>query len=153
MRVVGISGSLRAGSYNRALLAAAAAELPAGVEFHEWTRARDATRIRRRRRRPVRRAGRRPATARARDSRRGRDRDAGVQRLDPRCAQERARLGVEALPGQLPARQAGRRVGASTGLFGAVWAQAELRKVLQAIGARRGRDLAARSHGPNRVHR
>ena len=27
-------------------------------------------------------------------------------------------------------------VGASTGLFGAVWAQAELRKVLGAIGAR-----------------
>jgi chromate reductase len=27
-------------------------------------------------------------------------------------------------------------IGASTGLFGAVWAQAELRKVLSAIGAR-----------------
>ena len=27
-------------------------------------------------------------------------------------------------------------IGASTGLFGAVWAQAELRKVLAAIGAR-----------------
>jgi chromate reductase len=27
-------------------------------------------------------------------------------------------------------------IGASTGLFGAVWAQAELRKVLGAIGAR-----------------
>jgi len=37
MRVVGICGSLRAGSFNRALLEAAAAELPAGVEFHEWT--------------------------------------------------------------------------------------------------------------------
>ena len=37
MRVVGICGSLRAGSFNRALLEAAAAELPAGVEFREWT--------------------------------------------------------------------------------------------------------------------
>jgi chromate reductase, NAD(P)H dehydrogenase (quinone) len=27
-------------------------------------------------------------------------------------------------------------IGASTGLFGAVWAQAELRKILSAIGAR-----------------
>ena len=36
MRVVGISGSLRMGSYNRALLTAAAAELPTGVEFREW---------------------------------------------------------------------------------------------------------------------
>ena len=109
MRVVGICGSLRAGSFNRALLAAAAAELPAGVEFRRVERARDATRLRRGRRRPVRRAGRRPAAAHARGSRRGRDRDAGVQRLDPGCAQERARLGLAALPGQLPARQAGRR--------------------------------------------
>ena len=36
MTIFGISGSLRAGSYNRALLAAAAAELPAGVEFRVW---------------------------------------------------------------------------------------------------------------------
>ena len=34
-------------------------------------------------------------------------------------------------------------VGASTGLFGAVWAQAELRKVLGAIGARVRRPRAA----------
>jgi chromate reductase len=53
----------------------------------------------------------------------------------PGAAQERAGL---ALP---PARQTPLRnkpvavVGASTGLFGAVWAQAELRKVLGAIGA------------------
>ena len=109
MRVVGISGSLRAGSFNRALLDGRGRRAAGGRRVRRVDRARDATRIRRRRRRPVRRAGRRPATAHARDSRRGRDRDAGVQRLDPRCAQERARLGLEALPGQLPARKAGRR--------------------------------------------
>ena len=36
MRVIGISGSLRVGSYNTALLAAAAASLPADVDFREW---------------------------------------------------------------------------------------------------------------------
>src|SRR5262245_32316056 len=37
MRVLGISGSLRRGSYNRLLLHAAAAELPPGTEFDEWS--------------------------------------------------------------------------------------------------------------------
>ena len=34
------------------------------------------------------------------------------------------------------AQQAGAVIGASTGMFGAVWAQAEPRKVLGALGAR-----------------
>ena len=36
MRLLGISGSLRRDSYNAALLDAAAAECPAGVEFLVW---------------------------------------------------------------------------------------------------------------------
>lgn len=36
MLVLGISGSLRSGSYNRALLRAAARELPSDVDFEEW---------------------------------------------------------------------------------------------------------------------
>ena len=41
-------------------------------------------------------------------------------------------------------------VGASTGAFGAVWAQAELRKVLSAIGARVLDDEVAVGHAPAR---
>ena len=41
-------------------------------------------------------------------------------------------------------------VGASTGAFGAVWAQAELRKVLAAIGARVVDGEVAVGHSPTR---
>src|SRR5262245_51437814 len=41
-------------------------------------------------------------------------------------------------------------VGASTGAFGAVWAQAELRKVLSAIGARVVEAEVAMGHAPTR---
>jgi chromate reductase len=41
-------------------------------------------------------------------------------------------------------------IGASTGAFGAVWAQAELRKVLAAIGARVVEDEVAVGHAPTR---
>jgi chromate reductase len=44
-------------------------------------------------------------------------------------------LGEPPAAGQPSAQQAGPVVGASTGLFGAVWAQAEARKVLAALGA------------------
>jgi chromate reductase, NAD(P)H dehydrogenase (quinone) len=36
MRLLGIAGSLRSGSHNRALLRAAAALLPPGAELQEW---------------------------------------------------------------------------------------------------------------------
>ena len=58
------------------------------------------------------------------------DRDPRVQPLDPRPAQERARLGLAPGRAERAERQAGAAIGASTGMFGAVWAQAELRKVL-----------------------
>ncbi|MFP5387708.1 MAG: NADPH-dependent FMN reductase, partial [Thermoleophilia bacterium] len=41
MRVLGISGSLRGGSLNSALLRAAAERLPAGAELVEFERLRD----------------------------------------------------------------------------------------------------------------
>ena len=43
-------------------------------------------------------------------------------------------------------------VGASTGMFGAVWAQAELRKVLAAIGARVVEGEVAVGHAGTRFH-
>jgi len=135
MRLLAISGSLRRDSYNAALLDAAAAECPAGVEFAVWRGLADV-----------------PAY----------DEDLDVEPAPRPVVALRAELErADALlfatpeynasvPGALknaldwasrpysanPLRH--KRVaviGASTGLFGAVWAQAELRKVLRAIGA------------------
>jgi chromate reductase len=133
--IVGISGSLRRGSYNRTLLRAAAAELPASVEFLEWDGL---------------------ATLPAYDE----DSDQ-LTHAPSVTALRRELLAADALliatpeynhsiPGALknaldwasrPFPENSLRdlpvavVGASTGLFGAVWAQAELRKVLGAAGA------------------
>jgi chromate reductase len=135
VRILGISGSLRAGSHNRALLAAAAAELPPGVELREW-----------------RGLDKLPAYSEDRDGR-----FAAPSVLALRRALNKADAVLIAtpeynhsIPGALKnaldwaSRPHGRSalqwkpvavVGASTGVFGALWAQAELRKVLRAIGA------------------
>lgn len=136
MRVLGIVGSLREGSYNHALLREAAERLPAGAELVEFER-----------------LGEIPPY------------DADLEELavpEPvRALREAIREtdGVlvvtpeynHSIPGVLKnaldwaSRPAGRSamngkpavvVGASTGMFGAVWAQAETRKVLGALGAR-----------------
>jgi chromate reductase len=136
MKVLGISGSLRADSHNTALLRGAAELLPGGVELELWHGLRDVP--------PY-------------------DEDSDVEPAPPAVAALRAVLaGADAVlfatpeynssvPGQLKnaldwasrplATNVLRNmpvavVGASTGAFGAVWAQAELRKVLAAAGAR-----------------
>ena len=135
MRVLGISGSLRRDSHNRALLRAAAGELPAGAELVLWDRI---------------------AELPAYDE----DLDAAfapepVRALREAIADADALLIATpeynaSLPGALknaldwasrPYRTNPLRgkpaavVGATTGLFGAVWAQAEARRVLRTIGA------------------
>jgi chromate reductase len=136
MRVLGISGSLRRDSYNSALLRAAAERLPAGVELVEYERLAEIP--------PY---------------------DSDAEALEtPAVVAELRDLVREAdavlvatpeynhsLPGQLKnaldwvSRPAGQSalmgkpaaaIGASTGMFGAVWAQAEARKVLGALGGR-----------------
>jgi chromate reductase, NAD(P)H dehydrogenase (quinone) len=136
MRVLGIAGSLRRGSYNHALLRAAAERLPAGAEMVEFDR-----------------LGEIPPY------------DADLEAEDtpePVAALRRAMREADAvlvatpeynhsIPGVLKnaldwaSRPAGQSaltgkpvvvVGASTGMFGAVWAQAETRKVLGALGGR-----------------
>jgi chromate reductase len=134
MRILGISGSLRRGSHNRRLLRAAGDALPPGVDLVEWEGL----------------AGL-PAF------------DEDLESTPPPAVQDFLDLVEEAdailiatpeynasLPGSLknaldwasrpfpdnvlrdkPAAV----IGASTGLFGAVWAQAEVRKVLKASGA------------------
>src|SRR4051794_34443076 len=134
MRILGISGSLRRGSHNRKLLRAAGTLLPPGAELVEWDGL----------------AGL-PAF------------DEDLENTPPAAVKAffEAIKGADALlistpeynaslPGALknaldwasrpfpenvlrykPAAV----IGASTGLFGAVWAQAEVRKVLKASGA------------------
>lgn len=136
MRVLGISGSLRRDSYNSALLRAAAERLPAGVELVEYERLAEIP--------PYdadAEAAAVPAVvAELRDAVRAAD---AVLVATPEYN--------HSLPGQLKnaldwiSRPAGKSalngkpaaaIGASTGMFGAVWAQAEARKVLGALGGR-----------------
>jgi chromate reductase len=136
MRVLGISGSLRRGSLNTALLRAAAERLPAGVELVEFDRLADIP--------PYSEdaeAGSVPEAVRElRDAIREAD---AVLIATPEYN--------HSLPGQLKnaldwaSRPAGKSalngkpaaaVGASKSMFGGVWAQAELRKVMAAMGGR-----------------
>jgi chromate reductase len=133
MKLLGIIGSLRADSFNRRLMDAAAGLLPPGVELEVWDDLRaippfDDAEIA-----PAAVAGLRAAIA---------DAD-GVLIATPEYN--------GSIPGQLknaldwvsvPFEHNVLRnkpvavIGTSTGMFGAVWAQAELRKVLGLIGSR-----------------
>jgi chromate reductase, NAD(P)H dehydrogenase (quinone) len=136
MKVLGISGSLRRDSYNHALLREAAERLPAGAEMVEFERLREIP--------PYDADLEAEATPGAvADLRRAmREADAvlvatpeynhsipGVLKNALDWASRPA--GQSALTGK-PAAV----IGASTGMFGAVWAQAETRKVLGALGGR-----------------
>jgi chromate reductase len=136
IRILGLSGSLRSGSHNTALLRAAAMSLPSGAELEVFDGLRDL-----------------PAY----------DADLDTPDTEPESV-ARLRAAVAEVDGVLIATPefngsipgalknaldwASRPfpdnafkgkpvavVGASTGLFGAVWAQAETRKVLGIIGA------------------
>jgi chromate reductase len=136
MRVLGITGSLRRDSYNRALLREAGERLPAGAELIEFDR-----------------LGEIPPY----------DADLEAEGTpEPVAALRQAMRAADAvlvatpeynhsIPGVLKnaldwaSRPAGESAltgtpaavfGASTGMFGAVWAQAETRKVLGALGGR-----------------
>jgi chromate reductase len=136
MRILGISGSLRRGSHNTQLLRAAASELPPDTElvmFEELAAV--------------------PPYSEDHD---GESPPPGAAALRAAIARADAVLIAtpeynSSLPGQLknvldwasrpyPANVLRAKpvtvIGASTGIFGAVWAQAEVRKVLVAIGAR-----------------
>jgi chromate reductase len=136
MRVLGVSGSLRHDSHNSALLRDAAERLPAGAELVQFEQ-----------------LGEIPPY----------DEDAEMDGVPEVVRDLREAIrGADAvliatpeynhsIPGQLKnaldwaSRPAGQSalngkpaatIGASTGMFGAVWAQAELRKVLGAMGGR-----------------
>ena len=150
MKILGISGSLRRGSHNTSLLGAAAGLLPDEVEFELWEGLKEVP--------PY-------------------DEDDDTEEApDAVAALREAIAGADAVlfatpeynssvPGQLknaidwvsrPLATSPFRnkpvavVGASTGAFGAVWSQAELRKVLAATGARVVEGEVAVGHAPTR---
>jgi chromate reductase len=134
MRILGISGSLRRGSHNRKLLRAAGALLPPGVELVEWDGL---------------------ATLPAFDE----DLEttppetvgeffAAVEAADailiatpeynaslPGALKNAIDWASRPFPDNVLRHKPVAVVGASTGLFGAVWAQAEVRKTMKASGA------------------
>lgn len=136
IRILGLSGSLRSGSHNTALLRAAAKSLPSGAELEVYDGLRDL-----------------PAYDADIDT--PESEPESVARLREAIAQADGVLIATpefngSIPGALknaldwasrPFPDNALRgkpvavVGASTGLFGAVWAQAETRKVLGIIGA------------------
>jgi chromate reductase, NAD(P)H dehydrogenase (quinone) len=136
MRVLGISGSLRRDSLNSALLRAAAERLPAGVELIEFERLReippyDAD---------LELEGTPDAVAELREAIRAAD---AVLVATPEYNHSISGVLKNALDwasrpaGQSPlSGKPAAAIGASTGMFGAVWAQAETRKVLSALGGR-----------------
>jgi chromate reductase len=136
MKVLGITGSLRRGSYNHALLREAAERLPAGAELVEFDRLGEIP--------PydsdVEAEGAPEPVEALREAMREAD---AVLVATPEYN--------HSIPGALKnaldwaSRPAGQSalmgkpaavIGASTGMFGAVWAQAETRKVLGALGGR-----------------
>ena len=136
MRILGISGSLRRDSYNTKLLRAAGDLLLADVEFAIWDGLK--------------------AVPPFDEDDEGEPVPAAVARLRDAIAGADAVLFAtpeynSSVPGQLknaidwasrPVATAVLRnkpvavIGASTGMFGAVWSQAELRKILASAGAR-----------------
>jgi chromate reductase len=134
MRILGITGSLRRESHNRRLLRAAGDQLPPGAVLVEWDGL---------------------ASLPAFDEDRENDRPAEVQhfldaieRADailiatpeynasiPGALKNALDWASRPFPNNVLRAKPAAVIGASTGLFGAVWAQAEARKVLKASGA------------------
>ena len=107
MLVLGIAGRLRANSFNTALLRAASRLLPP-ARMPLYTDLALVPPLRRPRPRARTSAGRSPPSGH-RGRRRADRRHPRIQRLDPRTAQERPRLGLPPLSRQRAAPEAGRR--------------------------------------------
>ena len=150
MKVLGISGSLRRDSYNTKLLRAAEELLPAGVEYERWDGLKDIP--------PFNEDDDfEPAPAAVTELRNAIGEADAVLIATPEYN--------SSIPGVLKnaldwvsrpivtntlRNKPVAVVGASTGAFGAVWAQGELRKVLGAIGARVVDAEVAVGHAPTR---
>ena len=136
MRILGISGSLRKDSHNTALLRAAAELLPPGVELELFEGLRDVPPYDADEDVPELHA---PGVLALKDA---------IQRADavlistpeynhsiPGVLKNALDWASRPVADNVLRGKPAAVIGASTGLFGAVWAQAEVRKVLGAIGA------------------
>ncbi len=135
MIVLGLSGSLRTGSYNRRLLEAGAAALPSGATLQVFEGLAELPPYNE----DVEMGETPPAVRSLREAIDGAD---AVLVATPEYNSSMPGLLKNALdwasrpfPDNALRDKPTAVVGASTGLFGAVWAQAETRKVLGAIGA------------------
>lgn len=134
MRILGIAGSIRRGSHNRRLLRAAGDALPSGVDLVEWDG-----------------LARLPAFDEDLETTPPepvRELLAEVEAADalliatpeynasvPGALKNALDWASRPFPDSVLRDKPSAVIGASTGLFGAVWAQAEVRKVLKASGA------------------
>jgi chromate reductase len=134
MRILGIAGSLRRGSHNRKLLRAAGEALPPGVELVEWE-------------------GLAQLPAFNEDEENDPPEVVGdflreIEEADallistpeynaslPGALKNALDWASRPFPDNVLRRKPSAVIGASTSLFGAVWAQAEVRKALKASGA------------------
>ena len=134
MRILGISGSLRRGSHNRRLLRAAGALLPPGADLVEWDGL----------------AGLPAFDEDLEDSppEPVRELFAAIEQADalliatpeynaslPGALKNAIDWASRPFPENVLRHKPTAVIGASTGLFGAVWAQAEVRKTMKASGA------------------
>jgi chromate reductase, NAD(P)H dehydrogenase (quinone) len=134
MLILGIAGSLRRGSHNRRLLRAAAAELPPGVDLVEWDGLAGLPAFNEDQEDDPPEAVRALLTA--------------IESADalliatpeynaslPGALKNALDWASRPFPDNVLRNKPSAVIGASTGLFGAVWAQAEVRKALKASGA------------------
>lgn len=135
MRILGISGSLRRGSHNRRLLRAAGMVLPPGASLVEWDALAGL---------PAFDEDLEAAPPAAVEDLRAAIADADAVLIAtpeynaslPGALKNAMDWASRPFPGSVLQDKPVAVIGASTGLFGAVWAQAEARKVLKASGAR-----------------
>jgi chromate reductase, NAD(P)H dehydrogenase (quinone) len=134
MRILGIAGSVRRGSLNRVLLRAAGQALPPGVELVEWEGL-DGL--------PIFNEDMEDSPPQA-----VQDLFAAIEEADgiliatpeynasvPGGLKNALDWASRPFPDNVLREKPSAVIGASTGLFGAVWAQAEVRKALKASGA------------------
>ncbi len=135
MQVLGISGSLREGSHNKRLLEAASGEVPPGVTLELFEGLEDV-----------------PAYVEDRESEPPANARAFLEAIAhadallfatpeynssvPGALKNALDWASRPFPNSVLHDKPAAVVGASTGMFGAVWAQAELRKILSASGAK-----------------
>jgi chromate reductase len=135
MRILGISGSVREDSHNTTLLRAAAHMLPPGVELVEFGGLKDI---------PIFNQDDERSAPAAVEAFRAAIKDADAVLVAtpeynhsiPGGLKNALDWASRPVATNVLLNKPAAVIGASTGMFGAVWAQAETRKVLAAIGAR-----------------